>query len=88
MAFKTGKNPRRKKPNYNGYYQEKDLLSLYIGISNSESVIKQAHKLRNANPLSHSSSELVDKDNTSKDLMDTQKDLDSLIEKYSVNNHI
>ena len=88
MAFKTGKNPRRKKPNYNGYYQEKDLLSLYIGISNSESVIKQAHKLRNANPLSHSSSELIDKDNTSKDLMDIQKDLDSLIEKYSVNNHI
>ena len=88
MAFKTGKNPRRKKPNYNDYYQEKNLLPLYIGISNSESVIKQAHKLRNANPLSHSSSELIDKDSTSKDLMDIQKDLDSLIEKYSVNNHI
>ena len=29
-----------------------------------------------------------DNANTSKDLMDTQKDLDSLIEKYSVNNHI
>ena len=69
-SFKIGLNPRSKKPNYNGYYQEKDLLTLYIGISNSESVIKQAHKLRNANPLSHSSSELIDKDNTSKDLMD------------------
>ena len=88
MAFKAGADPGCKKPNYKGFYNEKDFIQLYTGINNSERIIKQAHKLRNANPLSHSSSGLIDKDSTSKDLMGIQNDLDSLINQYSVNNHL
>lgn len=88
MAFKAGEDPRCKKPNYKGYYQEGDFKRLYQGIPDSESVIKQAHKLRNANPLSHSSAGLIDSDSSSEDLKDTQIKLDKLIHLYAVNKHL
>ena len=88
MAFKAGEDPCCKKPNYKGYYHEGDFKRLYQGIPDSESVIKQAHKLRNANPLSHSSAGLIDSDSSSEDLKDTQIKLDKLIHLYAVNKHL
>ena len=88
MAFKAGEDPRCKKPNYKGYYHEGDFKRLYQGIPDSESVIKQAHKLRNANPLSHSSAGLIDSDSSSEDSKDTQIKLDKLIHLYAVNKHL
>ena len=88
MAFKAGEDPYCKKHNYKGYYHEGDFKRLYQGIPDSELVIKQAHKLRNANPLSHSSAGLIDSDSSSEDLKDTQIKLDRLIHLYAVNKHL
>ena len=82
LDFKYNRDPREKKPNYKAFYKESALIKFYSGINNSEPIIKKAHKLRNANPLSHSSSELVDSDSTTDDLKESIKDLSDLIYKY------
>jgi len=43
-------------------------------------VIENAHKLRNANPLSYASAGLIDKDSTSSDLDDSIEDMGKLID--------
>lgn len=86
LDFAFGCDPRPKKPNYNAFYKEGALIKFYSGIDDSETVIKAAHKLRNANPLSHSSSELLDSNNTSEDLCNSIKALSKLIYGY-INNH-
>lgn len=86
LNFAFGSHSSIKKPIYNGFYKKPDLIRFYSDIDNSETVIKAAHKLRNANPLSHSSSELLDNNNTSEDLRDSIKALSNLIYEY-INNH-
>ena len=68
-----------KKPNFKGFYKESAFVTFYSRVVNSEKVIKKAHKLRNANPLSHSSSELLDNESTTDDLKQSIKDLTSII---------
>ena len=75
LDFAAGNDPRLKKPNYN-------MLRFYSSIDDSKTVIEKAHKLRNANPLSHASSELLDSNNTSKDLCESIKALSALIYGY------
>ena len=82
LDFATGNDPRLKKPNYNMFYREGTLIRFYSGIDDSKTVIEKAHKLRNANPLSHASSELLDSNNTSKDLCESIKALSALIYGY------
>lgn len=82
LDFAFGNDLRLKKPNYKAFYQEKALINFYAGIDNSKNVIKDAHKLRNANPLSHSSSELLDRNNTSDDLCKSITALSKLIYGY------
>ena len=84
MAFKAGEDPCCEKPNYKKYYTEKVFKTLYAGITDSDVIIKKAHKLRNNNPLSHSSAGLIDSDSSSKDLVESQRDLDSLLNQYAV----
>lgn len=84
MAFKAGVDPKCKKPNYKGYYKESALKTLYAGITDSNSIIEKAHTLRNNNPLSHSSAGLIDSDSSSRDLLETQEKLDSLIHQFAV----
>lgn len=57
-------------------------MRFYSGIDDSKMVIEKAHKLRNANPLSHASSELLDSNNTSNDLCESIKALSALIYGY------
>lgn len=83
MAFIAGENPRDRKPNYNTYYKEENFRKLYAGIPNCETIIKKAHKLRNNNPLSHSSAALIDNNNSSHELMESQEELDGLIFQYA-----
>ena len=71
-----------KRPNYNNFYREGAFVTFYSGIVDSEKVIKKAHKLRNANPLSHSSSELLDNESTTYYLKQSIKDLTSIIFKF------
>lgn len=82
LDFTYNRKPREKKPNYKAFYKENAFTSFYSEIENSAVIIKEAHDLRNANPLSHSSSELLDSENTSDDLKQSIKDLTSLIYHY------
>lgn len=84
MAFLAKVNPRDKRPNYNSYYKEDFLKSLYNGITDSDAVIKRAHVIRNSNPLSHASAELIDKDSSSNDIKNIMNELEQLIYQYAL----
>ena len=86
LDFVFNRDPRLKKPNYKGFYKESAFISFYDGIDDRKAIIQKAHQLRNANPLCHSSSELLDSDNTSGELSKCIKELSSLIYKY-IDNH-
>lgn len=68
------------KPNYKAYYREKSLAELYKGISDVDSIMHEAHKIRNSNPLSHSSAELIDSDTSVTDILSSIGKLSLLIE--------
>lgn len=82
LDFVLNPDPRHKKPNYKRFYEENTFKTFYKEIPNSEQAIKKAHKLRNANPISHSSSGLIDKVNTSAELNQCIDDLSDLIFEY------
>lgn len=66
----------------NLFYKEGTLIRFYSGVDDSKTVIEKAHKLRNANPLSHASSGLLDSNDTSEDLCQSIKALSKLIYGY------
>ena len=76
------KEKQLKKPSYNGAYRKGDLKKFYANIKYSDEIIETAHKLRNANPISHSSSELLDEVNTSEQLIKNMYDLRYLVFEY------
>lgn len=82
LDFAAGNDPKLKKPNYNLFYKKGTLIGFYAGVDDSKTIIENAHKLRNANPLSHASSELLDSNNTSEDLCQSIKALSRLIYGY------
>lgn len=82
LDFTYNRDPRAKEPNYKGFYKENTFISFYSVIEGSEAIIKTAHKLRNANPLSHSSSELIDSESTTDDLKQNINNLTKLIFRY------
>lgn len=82
LDFAYKNDSHMKKPNYKGFYKEKVFISFYSEIDYSEPIIETAHRLRNANPLSHSSSELIDNESTTDDLKQSIKKLTKLIFKY------
>lgn len=79
MHFMTADDPSLKTPNYKRFYKEKALIDFYSCISDSKRVIQAAHKFRNSNPLSHSSSELLDSNETSCDLCSSINELSVLM---------
>ncbi len=80
IAFSERYEANLKKPNYKKFYKEKELIKFCGRIMRSSEIIEEAHKLRNANPLSHSSAELLDKDSTSKDIGISICNLSKLLE--------
>ena len=82
LAFYHNYNPTCKKPNYKGFYKESAFKTFYKEIDGSEEIIKCAHDLRNANPMSHSSAGLIDNSTTSNDLKRCIDNLNSLIDNY------
>lgn len=82
LSFFYKCDPNCKKPNYKGFYKENTFQTFYKKIPGSKDIIKQAHELRNANPLSHSSAGLIDKSTSSQDLNKCIEKLNSLIESY------
>lgn len=86
IAYKLGCEGNDKKPNHRKYHREGANLAFYSEVSNSESIIKKAHRLRNENPLAHSSAGLVESKDTAKDIENTILELESLLdEKIKVN---
>ena len=83
MAYQTGGPSKKNGPSYHSYYQKKAFKLLYSEVINAEAIIEQAHDLRNANPLSHSSAGLIDDNSTSQNLENAKRNLDSLINQYS-----
>lgn len=77
-----------KRPDYKRFYKEGEFKRFYDGIPSAETIIKTAYDLRNANPISHSSAGLIDKDNTAQDLEGTIEKLDILVRRFCVNNKI
>lgn len=69
---------------YNNYYARVSIKKFYKDIEVSDGSITKAHKLRNSNHITLASSELINKDNTSNELMKCIKDLSSLIDKYVI----
>lgn len=82
IACYFGNDKKSKKPNYRKYYKCKDLFNFYSQIEGSKDIIRRANTLRNNNPLAHSSSELIDKDNTSDEIKKCINDLKKLIYDY------
>lgn len=82
LAFVTKYEPDAKKPNYKRFYKEPEHKRFYSSIPDADNVIQTAHKLRNANPLSHASAGLIDKDSTSNDLDDSIEDMGKLIDQF------
>lgn len=82
MAFITKYESNAKRPNYNRFYKEPEHKKFYSSITDADKVIENAHKLRNANPLSHASAGLIDKDSTSSDLDDSIEDMEKLIDQF------
>lgn len=82
LDFFYNRNLREKKPNYRAFYKEGAFVLFYSNVDNSKSIIEDAHRLRNSNPLSHSSSELIDNENTTDDLKLSIINLSSLIYEY------
>jgi len=80
LAYTINGKQTKGKPNYKGYYKEGALRHLYAGIADAEKIIKNAHAIRNSNPLSHSSAELVDNNNTVVDILHSIAQLSFLIE--------
>ncbi len=80
--FEYNYTPRLKKPNYNAFYRENVFVNFYSQIEGSENIIRKAHELRNSNPLSHSSSELIDNNNKSEELIKSISDLNLLVYEY------
>ena len=72
------------KPNFKKFYKEQELRKFYNCIDCSKDVLEKAHNLRNANPLSHASAELLEK-YTIEEIKRNIEDLNGLIECYIEN---
>ena len=82
LAFVTNYEPDVKRPNYNRFFKESEHKKFYSSIPDADRVIQTAHNLRNANPLSHASAGLIDKDSTSSDVEDSIADMRKLIDQF------
>lgn len=80
LAYTINGNQAKGKPNYKGFYKEGAFKNLYAGILDSDKIIEKAHEIRNSNPLSHSSAELLDSNSTASDILYAIEKLNYLIE--------
>ena len=88
MAFITKYEPDTKRPNYNRFYNNSEHKKFYSSVTDADKVIEKAHKLRNANPLSHASAELIDSDSSAKDLENSISEMTKLIDSFRTYKHI
>ena len=82
MDFIVNQSKGLKRPNYKGFYKKGAFKDFYKTIDGNQDIIDMAHDLRNENPISHSSSALLDNNNTSQELNKSINDLSYLIFEY------
>ena len=80
-----------KKPNYNKYYTEQGIkkgikkLDLSFNDDAIDDIIKKAHIIRNSNPVSHGSAQLIsDNDLSKSEIFESTKNLKKIIEEIIV----
>lgn len=88
MAFAAKYEPNAIKPNYKKFYKEREHQKFYFSTPNAHNVLEKAHKLRNSNPLSHASAELIDIDSTKTNLDDSIEEMQKLIDEFMVLNKL
>ena len=78
------RNPKgENKPKYRKFYKKKRLCEFYEEFDDSAyNIIDKAQALRYANPLTHSSSELLSDENTSERLKQSIRELSTLLDRY------
>lgn len=76
------------KADYKKFYRQSDLNNFYKEFKESTEIIKNSQNLRHNNPLVHGSSELLDKENPSEEILKTINDLQKLINKKLENVNI
>ena len=85
IAFMAGVDIVCRKPNYNKYYKKTEIVKIYNTILDADEIISVAHKLRNANPLAHSSAELMDREGSTQELKQCELNLQSIIDSRIMN---
>ena len=88
LAFVTGFDPSDRKPNYKRFYKDKEIKKVYAKIPQCDVIIEKAHDLRNANPLSHASAGLIDKNDSKQELEKSINDLRKMIEDFRIASNI
>ena len=84
IAFAAGFE--KKKSNYEKYYKEKNLKAFYSSVSNAETIIGQAHKLRNMNPINHASSGVIEKSERMNELSSCARSMEEIIDRFLEDN--
>ena len=69
------------KPNFKKFYNKQEHCKFYNCIASSKDVLDKAHKIRNSNPLSHSTANLLEKYST-QEIKSNIEDLKKLIKCY------
>jgi len=87
FAYSIFSIKENKMPNYSKYYRESELKKIYSDIDNADEIIKNAHKLRNSNPIAHSSAELLDDNDVEINILNIIKELSMLIKTKIINNY-
>ena len=77
-----------KRPNYKAFYKEKAFCDFYSSIEGSKKIIQDAHKLRNGNPVSHSSASIIENDGTTDDIYRIIENLNMILRRYIVKEQI
>ena len=81
-AIKILNGKSEKRPNYKAFYKENDLIKFYDCIDGSDEILKNAHKLRNGNPVSHSSANILDNDGTTDEIYQIINSLKMILRRY------
>lgn len=80
LEFKYS-SEKLKNPNFNKFYTKQQHCKFYNCIASSEEVLDKAHKIRNSNPLSHSTANLLEKYST-QEIKSNIENLKELIKCY------
>lgn len=86
MAHMVAPEIGSKRPNFKKYYKDGVLKKFYSDAPDSLIVLEEAYRVRNTSPLAHSSAELLDRNTSSTEIIDSIHNLESILKWYRDNN--